>query len=297
MRYVLAGSSGFLGTALRDRLARDGHEVIRLVRSDAATPSESRWDPYAGVVDADVIASAGVVVNLSGAPVAHWPWTSSHRRLVLQSRLAATGTLARAIATSGATPALISGSGIGIYGDRGDEPLDEKSTLGDTFFAGVARQWEQATEPAAEAGARVATMRTGVVLDAAGGALRLQQIPFRLGLGGRLGPGRQWFSPISRDDWVAAVVWLAEHEDASGPHNVVAPEPVTNAEFTAAMGQVLHRPTLVPVPAAPVRLLLGGPLSDEVLGSLRVLPAALAAEGFTWSQPDITAILRRGFGR
>ena len=165
MRFVLAGSSGFLGTALRDRLARDGHEVLRLVRGDAATPSESHWDPYAGLVDADLLASADVVVNLTGAPIAHWPSTPAYKRLLLDSRLAATGTLARTIAKTGATPALLSGSGIGVYGNRGDELLDEGSTHGDTFFAGVAEAWEQATEPAKAAGSRVVTMRTGVVLE------------------------------------------------------------------------------------------------------------------------------------
>ncbi len=296
MRVVISGSSGFLGTALRDRLAREGHEVVRLVRGDAATPSESHWDPAAGLVDADLLASADVVVNLSGAPIAHWPWTRSYRRKLLASRTSTTGTLARTIARTGATPVLISGAGVGAYGTRGDEVLTEESSRGDTFLAEVVRAWEDATEPAAVAGSRVVTLRTGVVLHGSGGALRLQQIPFRLGVGGRFGSGRQWFSPISRDDWVSAVLHLAQHPTATGPHNLVGPEPVTNQEFTAAMGEVLCRPCVVPVPATPVRLVLGE-LSTEVLGSLRVLPVALEASGFTWAQPDVRSMLRAAFGR
>ncbi|MBA2638973.1 MAG: TIGR01777 family protein [Nocardioidaceae bacterium] len=296
MRVVVAGSSGFLGTALRDRLARAGHTVVRLVRGTASTPTESHWDPYAGEVDADVIATADVVINLAGAPIAHWPWTAAYRRTLLTSRTATTGTLARAVARVGGAPALVNGAGVGAYGDRGDEVLTERSSRGDTFLAGVVREWEEATQPAVDAGSRVVTLRSGVVLHPSGGALRLMQVPFRLGVGGRLGSGRQWFSPISLDDWTAAVLWLAEHDNASGPHNLVGLTPVTNAAFTAAMGAVLHRPTVLPVPAAPVRLALGG-LAIELLGSMRVQPAHLQAGGFTWQHPDVASMLRAGFGR
>ena len=221
----------------------------------------------------------------------------AYRRSIVQSRTAATGTLAQTLARTGSSAALLSGAGIGDYGDRGDEVVDEGSRRGDTFLADVVEQWESATSPAAEAGCRVVTLRTGVVLHASGGALRLQQIPFRLGLGGRIGSGRQWFPFISLDDWTAAVLHLAEHPSASGPHNLVAPEPVTNAGFTAAMGEVLHRPTPLPIPATPLRLVLGG-LSNELLGSIRAEPAALrATAGFTWSHPDIDSTLRAAFGR
>jgi uncharacterized protein (TIGR01777 family) len=296
MRFVLAGSSGFLGTALRDRLARDGHEVVRLVRSEAGTPSESRWDPSAGVVDTDVLASADVVVNLAGAPLIRWPWNAAYRRTLERSRTTSTATLAGAIARSGATPALLSGSGIDAYGYRGDEVLTEESDRGHTFLAGVVRAWEGATVPAAEAGCRVVTLRTGMVLDSRGGALRLLQLPFRLGVGGRMGPGERWMSVISVDDWVSAVVWLAAHPEAAGPHNLVAPEPVTNADFTATMGRVLHRPSAIPVPAAPARLVLGA-MSELALGSLRIRPAALERAGFTWAHPDIESVLRASFSR
>lgn len=293
----MAGSSGFLGTALRDRLAQDGHEVLRLVRGPASTPTESHWDPYAGEVDAELLASADAVINLSGAPIAHWPWTESYRQSILTSRTAATRTLAETIARTGARPALVNASAIGAYGDRGDEVLTEQSPRGDTFLASVVEEWEGATAAAAEAGSRVVTLRTAaVVLGVGAPALRLIQLPFRLGVGGRIGSGRQWFSPIALTDWTAAVTHLMTHPDASGAHNLVAPEPVTNAEFTAAMGTVLRRPTAVPVPATPLRLVLGG-LADQALSSLRVLPAALQARGFTFQHPDVISMLRAALGR
>ena len=296
MRFVLAGSSGFLGTALRDRLAREGHEVVRLVRGEAATPAESRWDPYTGVVDADLLAAADVVVNLAGAPLVRWPWTASYRQTILDSRTATTSTLANTLAETGATAALISGSGVDAYGERGDAVLTETSERGSTFLADVVRAWEEATDPATEAGCRVVTLRTGMVLDGSGGALQLLQIPFRVGVGGRMGSGSRWMSTISRDDWVSAVVWLATATDASGPHNLVAPEPVTSGDFAAIMGRVLNRPAALPVPAAPARLVLG-PMSEVALGSLRVKPAALQAQGFEWEHPDLESILRHAFGR
>jgi uncharacterized protein (TIGR01777 family) len=296
MRFVLAGSSGFLGTALRDRLARDGHEVFRLVRGDTGTPTESHWDPSAGLVDADLLAAADVVVNLAGAPLIHWPWTQAYRRTLERSRTTSTATLTGAIARSGATPVLLSGSGIDAYGSRGDEVLTEESSRGSTFLAGVVRAWEGATTPAVEAGCRVVTLRTGMVLDARGGALRLLQLPFRLGVGGPMGSGARWMSVISLDDWVSAVVWLATCTEATGPHNLVAPEPVTSADFAATMGRVLYRPSAIPVPATPARLVLGA-MSELALGSLRVRPAALQREGFTWSHPDLESVLRGTFGR
>jgi len=296
MRFVLSGSSGFLGTALRDRLAREGHEVVRLVRGNPATPMESRWDPYNAVVDREVLVAADVVVNLAGAPLVRWPWTAAYRRTILASRTATTSTLARALAETGATPALLSGSGIDAYGERGDAVLTEASERGSTFLAGVVRQWEEATGPAAEAGCRVVTLRTGMVLDSSGGALQLMQIPFRVGVGGRMGSGSRWLSTISLDDWVSAVVWLATSTNATGPHNLVAPEPVTSADFAATTGRVLNRPAVVPLPATPTRLVLG-PMSEVALGSLRVRPAALQDSGFEWAHPDLESILRHAFRR
>ncbi len=296
MRFVVAGSSGFLGTALRDRLARDGHEVTRLIRGEAATPSESSWDPYAGRIDDAVIAAADVVVNLAGAPLARWPWSESYKRTLRDSRVTTTRTVAEAISRTGGKAALLNGSGMNAYGHAGDQVCDESSPRGKGFLADLVEQWEGATSAAADADARVVLLRSGVVLHPDGGSLALMKIPFRLGVGGRIGSGEQWFSTISRDDWVSAVVFLAARPDASGPFNLVGPDPVTNAEFTKTLGAVLGRPTVVPVPRAPLRL-VAGELSQELLGSLRVMPRALLDAGFTFEHPTVRAALEAGFGR
>lgn len=293
----MAGSSGFLGTALRDRLAREGHEVVRLVRGPAGTPSESSWDPYAGRVDDDVVGSADAVVNLGGASFTHWPWTEAYKRQILDSRLATTGTVAAAIQRTGGSTALLNASGINVYGQPGDTVCDESTaTSNGTFLTRVVREWEGAAAPASEAGARVVLLRNGAVLHPAGGAMRVMQIPFRLGIGGRAGSGAQWFSWISRDDWVAAVAHLLTRPDMTGPVNMVAPEPVTNAEFTRALGEVLHRPTVMLAPATPLRL-VAGELADQVLVSLRVTPRVLTEAGFDFEHPDVRTGLRAAFGR
>lgn len=289
MRLLLAGSSGFLGTALRDRLAREGHHVLRLVRGAASTSTEHSWDPAAGRVDADLVGSVDVVVNLGGAPLVRWPWTASYKRAIRDSRLATTRTLADAVARTGGGTALLNGSGIDAYGEAGDSVCDESTGFGDTFLAGVVREWEHATRPAADAGARVVLLRTGAVLHASGGALRLMQLPFRLGLGGRTGPGTQWFPVVSLEDWVRAVLFLAGSE-LSGPFNVVGPEPATNAEFSRTFGSVLHRPTPLPVPGRPIRL-AAGDLADQVLGSRRAVPRRLLEAGFTFTHPDVSSML------
>lgn len=291
----MAGSSGFLGTALRDRLAREGHEVVRLVRGTASTSSESSWDPYAGRVDDDVVGSADAVVNLAGAPLVRWPWTDSYKRQLLDSRVRTTATLAEAVARTGVAT-LVNGSGIDAYGDTGAAVCDEQAPYGDTFLAGVVREWEAATAAAADAGARVVLLRTSAVLHASGGALRLMKIPFLLGVGGRAGSGRQWFPVVSRDDWVSAVVFLITRSDVSGAFNIVGPEPVTNAEFARAMGEVLRRPAVIPVPAAPVRL-VAGELAGQLLGSTGATPRALTEVGFAFEHPDVRAVLRAAFDR
>ncbi len=292
MRFVVAGSSGFLGTALRDRLARDGHEVVRLIRGDAATPSESSWDPYAGEVDAEVIAGADVVVNLAGAPIERWPWTDAHREQIRRSRVESTATLAAAVAAAPDPPVLLAGSGASRYGgDRGGETLPESSSDGTGFLAEVVRDWETATAPAAAAGARVCHLRTTVVLGPGGGAFALMSLPFRLGLGGTIGSGEQYFPAISLSDWVSAVLFLAATPDAAGAYNLAAPEPVTNAEFTAILAERLHRPARLRAPASLLRAVLGD-LAQTLLGSLRVVPERLLAAGFSFEQPDMAAIVR-----
>lgn len=293
MNILLAGASGFLGTALRRRLTEEGHTTARLVRSEPAGPDEHRWNPYQSDLPANALTGVHAVVNLAGAPIAHWPWTASYRKQLLTSRVATTETIAGAISRlDGELPALVNASGVGVYGpDRGDELLDESSAAGDGFLAGVVVQWEAATQAATDAGARVVMARTSVVLDKAGGAFQVLRRPFLLGVGGRLGGGRQWFPTVSLEDYLRAVTRAVTDTEMSGPYNIVAPKPATNAELTALMGKLLHRPTLLRVPALPLKVLMGE-LSGELLGSLRVLPGRLFDAGFEFAHPDLESQLR-----
>jgi uncharacterized protein len=295
MRIVLAGASGFLGTAWRDHLAREGHEVVRLVRGEALSGSESHWDPYSGQVDRSVVESADVVANLAGAPLAHWPWTKSYQRTFTDSRVATTRTLAEAIASSDRKPALLAQSGVAGYGDQGDRILTEDApTDADTFMGSVVRQWEAATTPASVAGARVALMRTSVVLDSRGSALKALRLVFKAGLGGPVGSGEQYFSTISLLDWLRAATHLAVHP-SQGAYNLSAPNATTNADFGRELARQLHRPSVVPVPAVAVRTLVGT-VASELLNSTRVEPARLLTEGFSFEHPTLRARLEAALG-
>ena len=291
MRIVVAGASGFLGTAWRDHLAREGHDVVRLVRGDALSDSESHWDPYAGQVDRSVIEKADVVANLAGAPLTHWPWTASYKRTFLDSRVATTRTLAVAVADSDRRPAFLAQGGIAGYGDRGDALLTEESAFdADSFMGGVTRAWETANAAAREAGGRVATMRSGIILDKRGGAMKPLLLLFRAGLGGPAGSGKQYFSTISLIDWLRAATLLATHDECAGVYNVSAPNATTNAEFGKELGRMLHRPSVLPAPAWPIKKVVGD-VSSELLNSTRVEPARLLAEGFEFEHPTLNARL------
>jgi uncharacterized protein (TIGR01777 family) len=291
VKILLAGASGFLGTALRTELSAAGHDVHRLVRRQPEAAAEHQWDPDTGSVDAALVASCDAIVNLAGAPIAHWPWTARWREEILQSRVRTTATLARAIALAPSHPTYVVASGMAIHGeDRGAEWLDETSSQGAGFLADVVRAWEAAADPARASGSRVVHLRTGVVADRRGGALRLMLPAFRAGLAGRLGTGRQYFSVISLRDWVGAVRFLIEHDDAAGAFNLVGLDPPTNNEFTKALAAKLHRPAVLWVPQTPMRLALGG-LAGELLGSLRMRPARLVAAGFEHRDRDLTAVL------
>jgi uncharacterized protein len=293
-RILVAGSSGFLGTALVERFAADGHTVTRLVRRPPAAPDEARWDPRAGEVDRAVVASAHAVVNLAGAPIAGRRWTRRYKDILHASRVDTTTTLARTIAELPAAdrPAvLINAAGVHWYGDTGDRAVDEDSPAGGGFMPDLVRVWEAATRPAESAGVRVVRLRNGLVLHRDGGLLKPLLIPFRLGLGGRIGSGRHYLPVISRADWLAAVVFLLNRTDIDGPVNLTGPAPVTNARFTKALGAELHRPTLVPIPALALRLAVGE-AAAVMLDSLRVVPKVLSRAGFTYQHPDIHSALR-----
>lgn len=291
MRFVIAGASGFLGQAWRDHLARQGHDVVRLVRGDAASQNESQWEPDRGLVNQQVIEDADVVANLAGASIARWPWTESYKQTLHDSRVHTTRTLADAIASSRTKPAFLAQNGVAGYGDRGAEVLTEESTTpGGTTLGDLTLEWEAATEPAREAGARVCVMRTGVVLHRSGGALKPMLLQFRAGLGGPIGNGKQYFATISLNDWLRAATFLATNEQCEGVYNLTGPNTTTNEEFTRELGRMVHRPTLLRAPAWPMRKVLGE-LSNELLGSVRVEPAHLLADGFEFEQPTLDARL------
>ena len=291
MHVVIGGASGFLGTALVAHLRQQGHQVTRLVRSDDTSSDASQWDPHTGRLDQIVIDRADAVVNLSGSSVGRFPRTGRVRRELLASRIDATTTLARAVAASENKPALMSGSAMGLYGpDRGDEILTEKSEPGTGFLSELVQRWEQATQPAADAGARVCILRTTLPLDPKGGLLGPLVPMFKLGAGARLGTGRQYMAMVSLHDWLRAVTFLIEHPTASGPFNIGMPEPPTNAEFTDALGDALHRPTVLVAPTIVLRTVLGS-VADDLLGSLRLDSLALREAGFTFDHENIREAL------
>lgn len=287
MQIVVAGASGFLGQAWAQALSASGHKVVRLVRREPTSGDEVRWDPARGQVHQAAIDAADVVANLAGAPLVHFPWTDSYRREFLASRVDTTRTLAEAVARSERKPVLLAQSGVAGYGDRGREIITEETPVdADSFMADVVRQWEAAAEPAEVAGARVVTMRTAVVLDRRGGALQAMLRPFRLGLGGPIGNGSQYFPTITLHDWIGAATFLALNDGLSGPFNLSGPDPSTNAEFTRELGRQLGRPTVVRVPKLPLRR-LAGPIGGEVLASQRIEPRRLLEAGYAFAHNDI----------
>ena len=293
MKVAITGASGLIGTALREILDEAGHDVVRLVRRAPAALDEVGWDPGRGAVDRAGLAGVEGIVNLSGANLGARRWTTSYQRVIRDSRVDATSTLARTAATLDPLPrVLVSASATGIYGpDRGDEILDESSALGDGFLADVCREWEAATAAAADAGVRVVHLRSGLVMSRHGGALRRMLPLFRAGAGGRIGGGRQWWSHLSLQDEVRAIRFLLESEDCAGPYNLTAPHPATNAQFSAELATAVHRPAALPVPSLALRVALGD-FAQDILGSLRVLPRRLDAAGFTHLHPDAPTVVR-----
>ena len=293
MRILVAGASGFLGTHLGDRLRAAGNDVTRLVRRPARSTDEASWDPASGQLDAPLVAGADAVINLAGVGVGDKRWTAGHKNAIRSSRVDSTGTIARTIAQLPAAdrpPVLLQASAVGWYGDTGDREVTEEAPAGTDFLADVCRVWEAATRPAEDAGTRVVLLRTGLPLDERGGLLKPQMLPFRLGIGGKLGGGKQWVPWIALIDWLRAADFLLGRDDIAGPVNVVGPQPVTNAAFTQAFGRLLHRPTIMPIPGPALHLVLGG-LASEALKSQRVLPGVLRRSGFTWSCPTVESAL------
>ena len=297
MHVLVSGSHGLIGSALVRALRADGHRVRPLVRGTAGG-GEVSWDPADGTVDEAALAGTEAVVHLAGAGIGDRRWTDERKREIRSSRVEATRTLARALARMARPPAvMVSGSATGFYGDRADEVLTEESGPGSGFLAEVCRDWEAATEPAGDAGVRVVNIRSGIVLSPHGGALGRQLPFFRLGVGGRLGSGRQYTSWISIDDEVGAIGHALHTGTLSGPVNLTAPDPVPAAALAATLGRVLRRPALVPVPRLALAVVLGRELAREILASQRVLPARLQACGYRFRHPDLEGALRAVLGR
>jgi uncharacterized protein (TIGR01777 family) len=293
MRIAVTGSSGLIGTAFTDAVRTDGDEVIRLVRRPPRAADEITWDPAAprGGIDLAALAGTGAVLNLAGAPLAAGRWTQARKAELRASRIQATEGLTAALTAMDQPPAtLLSGSAIGWYADTGGREVDESAPAGTGFLAGLVRDWEAAAEPARAAGIRVANLRTGIVLARQGGMLGRLAPLFRLGLGARIGPGTQFISWITLTDQVRALRYLLGNPAVEGPVNLTAPDPVTNADFTAALAKALGRPALLRAPAPVIRAALGE-LSGDLLASAQVIPRRLLAAGFTFRYADIASAL------
>lgn len=288
MKVLVSGSSGFIGRSLVKALEQRGDQVTRLVRG-AATGDELLWDPARDLLDRSAIEGFDAVVNLAGVGIGDRRWTAARKAAILESRVRATSLLSRTAGGLQHKPrVLVSASAIGIYGERGDEVLTEKSPAGEGFTAKVAKAWEHSTSAAEEGGIRVVHVRTAVVLGKSGGALSRQLPLFRAGLGAKLGSGKQWFSWITLEDEISVILRLLDDDAISGPVNASSPAPVTNAAFTRALGVALHRPALLTVPSVVLRSALGRQLADELLlVSQRVMPERLMSAGFGFAHPDI----------
>ena len=302
MKVAVTGSSGLIGMRLVTGLRSDGHEVLRLVRRTPRTADEHRWDPQHRRIDPALLADVDAVVNLAGTPIRPRPFTAGYKEQLRSSRIDSTATVSAALAAAAASDpgrprVLLSASGIDYYGDTGDLPIDETAPPGSSFLAGLCVEWEAATRPAEEAGVRVVHLRTGLVVGRDAMLMRILGLVCRAGLGGRMGSGRQYWPWISLDDEVAAIRFLLT-ADVSGPVNLTAPDPVTNAEFVRRLAHVVHRPAALPVPGPLLSLALGDFGRSSVLGGRRAVPAVLERAGFTWTHRNLDdafrAALRRG---
>ncbi|WP_369254165.1 TIGR01777 family oxidoreductase [Geodermatophilus amargosae] len=302
MKIAITGASGLIGSTLVPALLADGHEVIRLVRRTPRTADEHRWDPQHRRIDPAVLRDVDAVVNLAGTPIRPRPFTAAYRRDLLTSRLDSTATVSEALAAAAAAdPArrrvLVSASAVGYYGDTGDRVVEEDAPPGDDFLARVCVQWEEATRPASDAGIRVVTVRTGLVIGRGAMLVRILGTVFRFGLGGRMGSGRQFWPWVSLADEISALQFLLTADEVSGPVNLTGPEPVRNSEFVRDLARAVRRPAVLPVPAPAIRLALGEFGRSSVLAGQRAVPARLQAAGYRFRHGDLPTALREALGR
>ena len=292
MKVLVSGATGLVGAALSKELEDGGHSVVVLSRSKPSSEDTIRWDPSRGQIDASRLEGIDAVVHLAGENIVG-RWTEEKKRKIRDSRVQGTRLLAETIAGLSEKPqAMVCASAIGYYGDRGNELLREESEPGDAFLSEVVKEWEAAAEPAREADIRVANLRFGIVLSPEGGALGTTLPLFKLGGGGKVGSGRQWWSWVALDDVVGALVHALENDSVRGPVNVVAPNPMTNAEYTKVLGDVLNRPTMLPAPAPALRAVLGQVADELLLASARVEPAELKETGYEFRYPELEGALR-----
>ena len=293
MKILISGSHGLVGTALIKALEPDGHEIYHLVRHYPNSPSEIEWSPDRYSIALSLIEGFDAVVHLAGESIAEGRWTDEKKKRIRESRTRGTKLLADALANLTQPPkTLVSASAIGYYGDRDDELLTEESAPGNDFLSEVCVEWEQATSHATNMGIRVVNARFGIILDKEGGALKKMLPPFRMGIGGRIGSGKQWMSWISLDDVIGALKFALTNDSLTGPINFVAPNPVRNAEFTKTLGNVLSRPTIFPIPAFGVRFAFGEMADALLLSSQRVKPKRLKAAGYQFQHSDLRSALR-----
>jgi len=290
MRVVVAGSSGLIGSALLPVLRHAGHEVLRLVRRPAAARDERMWDPPAGRIQDGTLDGVDAVLNLCGAGIGDKRWSQARKQTLLDSRVEPTEVLAAAVAEH-KVPVLVNASAVGFYGDTGDRSVDESGPKGQGFLADLVHEWESATQPARDAGARVVVLRTGLVFSPSGGLLGKLKPLVSFMLGGKLGDGRQYWPWISLDDELAAIRFVLEHEDISGPVNLCAPEQLTNAQLTRELGEAMGRPTPWTIPGFAIRAVLGEFADEGILIGQRVTPKALLEHGFEFQHETLATAL------
>lgn len=293
MKIAISGSHGLIGSELASRLSSEGHQIIHLVRKPSSSPNEIVWDQNGNVENLNKLDGVDAVVHLAGENISSGRWTEEKKKEIKNSRVVSTTQLSKALAALPNPPKVfVCGSAIGFYGERGDTIVDETASGGADFLSEVCKDWERATDAAKQAGIRVVNLRTGVVLSKKGGALAKMLPPIMTGLGGPLGDGRQYMSWISMDDEVGAIIHILKTETLSGPVNLVSPHAVTNKEFTDTLGNVVHRPTILPVPAFGLRLLLGEMADELLLASTLVKPTKLEQSGYQFRYPDLEAALK-----
>jgi uncharacterized protein (TIGR01777 family) len=293
VEVVVSGASGLIGSALVNSLRSDGHRVRRLRRGGVTGDDDIGWDPQEGRIDAPALEGVDAVVHLAGEGIGEKRWTDEQKARIRDSRVRGTAVLAAAVASRENKPRVfVSSSAIGYYGDRGDEVLTEKSDPGDDYLAKVCREWEAETQPASDAGVRTVVARSGIVLAKHGGALQRMLLPFKLGVGGKQGPGTQWMSWIALDDEIGALRAAIDDDRLRGPVNLTAPNPMRNKDFADMLGRVLHRPTVLTTPLLPLKLRFGAELVETLLlVSQRVEPARLNEVGFSFTYPDLESAL------